>query len=78
MHSLLGALAAILLVTGLAAAGDDKKAEPSSVTQKSGDARPGGQGEKMKMCNQEATAKGLKGDDRRQFMSGCLKGDKKS
>jgi len=38
----------------------------------------GGQAEKMKACNQEATAKNLHGDERRQFMSDCLKADKKS
>jgi hypothetical protein len=36
------------------------------------------QGQKMKMCNQEASAKNLRGDDRRQFMSQCLKAEKKS
>jgi hypothetical protein len=30
------------------------------------------QQEKMKTCNQEATAKSLKGNDRKQFMSSCL------
>ena len=34
------------------------------------------QGEKMKACNHEATAKNLHGDDRRQFMSQCLKAEK--
>ena len=36
------------------------------------------QGEKMKACNQEASAKNLHGDERRTFMSHCLKADKKS
>jgi len=36
------------------------------------------QTEKMKTCNQEATAKNLHKEERRQFMSDCLKGDKKS
>jgi hypothetical protein len=36
------------------------------------------QSEKMKTCNQEAGAKNLHGDERRQFMSQCLKGEKKS
>ena len=36
------------------------------------------QGEKMKTCNQEASAKNLHGDERRTFMSHCLKADKKS
>lgn len=32
------------------------------------------QHERMKRCNQEAKSQALKGDERRQFMSGCLKG----
>jgi len=32
------------------------------------------QHERMKRCNQEAREKSLKGDDRKQFMSGCLSG----
>lgn len=36
------------------------------------------QGEKMKACNQEASAKSLRGDERKTFMSQCLKGEKKS
>ena len=52
----------------------DKASQP-----KSNDAGShGGQAEKMKVCNQEATAKSLHGEDRRHFMSECLKGDKKS
>ena len=31
------------------------------------------QQEKMKSCNKEATAKALKGDERKKFMSECLK-----
>jgi psiF repeat len=32
----------------------------------------------MNKCNADATAKSLKGDDRKTFMSACLKADKKS
>jgi len=32
------------------------------------------QQQKMKSCNADATAKGLKGDARKTFMSECLKG----
>ncbi len=124
MHALLGALASILLVAGLATAGDDKKEHSAQTSRMSdcnaqagdkkltGDARKqfmaeclkshpaasddasgtakaaapqkateGGhntQGEKMKMCNQQAGAKNLHGDERRQFMSQCLRGEKKS
>jgi hypothetical protein len=34
-------------------------------------------GEKMKACNQEASAKNLHGDERKTFMSQCLKAEKK-
>jgi hypothetical protein len=40
------------------------------------DAKPTQQ-EKMKLCNQQAKAKQLKGDERKAFMSSCLKADKK-
>ena len=36
------------------------------------------QGEKMKTCNQDASAKNLHGDERKSFMSTCLKAEKKS
>lgn len=32
------------------------------------------QQDKMKSCNADATAKNLKGDERKKFMSSCLKG----
>jgi len=32
------------------------------------------QQDKMKSCNADAKAKGLKGDERKKFMSSCLKG----
>lgn len=32
------------------------------------------QQDKMKSCNAEAKSKGLKGDERKKFMSDCLKG----
>ena len=36
------------------------------------------QGERMKACNHEASAKNLHGDERKTFMSHCLKAEKKS
>jgi hypothetical protein len=58
----------------------DAAAAPAkaSRTHKSAEAGHSSQAEKMKTCNQEATAKGLHKDERRQFMSECLKADKKS
>jgi psiF repeat len=41
-------------------------------------AKPMTQQEKMTACNKAASAKRLKGDDRKTFMSECLKGEKKS
>jgi len=35
------------------------------------------QQEEMKKCNADASAKSLKGDDRKAVMSDCLKADKK-
>jgi hypothetical protein len=43
----------------------DSKAGPSEAQKK--------QQDKMKSCNADATAKGLKGDERKKFMSTCLK-----
>lgn len=42
------------------------------------DAKPTAQQEKMKMCNQQAKSQQLKGDERKAFMSQCLKKEKKS
>ena len=35
---------------------------------------PGSQQDKMRTCNAEAKQKALKGDERRSFMSACLRG----
>jgi hypothetical protein len=40
-------------------------------------AAPATQQSKMKSCNAEAGTKALKGDERKAFMSDCLKADKK-
>jgi psiF repeat len=39
---------------------------------------PMSQQDKMKACNKDASASGLKGEDRKAFMSTCLSGEKKS
>ena len=61
-------LGAALATTGAttASAGDDQKPAGTSA-----------QGERMKACSKEAGDKHLKGDDRRHFMSECLKGHPK-
>ena len=40
------------------------------------DKKPTAQQERMAACNKQASAKGMKGDERQKFMSGCLKDDK--
>jgi hypothetical protein len=42
--------------------------------QKTSAAGTGAQQNRMKTCNEEARAKDLHGDERRAFMSSCLKG----
>src|SRR6185295_3095560 len=54
-----------------AAARSDKTAK-----SRPADGEHGGQGGKMKACNQEAAGKNLHGDERKQFMSHCLKAEK--
>jgi hypothetical protein len=66
-------LCAALLVVSIASAAEEKKAGPSPApppTERT-------QAEKMKACHKEAAGKSLKGDDRKKFMSECLKASKK-
>ena len=65
MRALVATAVSFALVVGslsMASAADDKKLTP--------------QQEKMKACNTQAADK--KGDERKTFMSECLKADKKS
>ncbi len=57
-------LAAFVLSTGVAFAADQEKKAPSPAQL--------AQQEKMKTCNADAGKKGLKGDERKKFMSECL------
>ena len=59
MRRFLGTFLSILLVTSVAMAADKK---------------PNPQQERMKTCNAEAGEKKLAGDERKAFMSTCLKG----
>ena len=52
------------LAAGSCFAADKEKKEPTPAQQ--------AQQEKMKRCNAEAGEKSLKGDERKEFMSGCL------
>jgi hypothetical protein len=77
------AIAAILFTLPAAANDGDTKAHhareakaASSEHEKDAKEAPaeGSQQNKMKVCNVEAGKKNLKGDERRSFMSSCLKG----
>jgi len=62
-------IAALSLVFAVAAQAQDKKeAKKPSAAQKEQQAR-------MKDCNKEASGKKMKGDERKKFMSECLKDD---
>ena len=63
------ACAAVASLLALPAHADDEEKEKRAPS-----AAQSTQQNKMKTCNAEAGKKGLKGDDRRAFMSACLKG----
>lgn len=64
MKSIIAALCLAFAATSVALAADKK--EPT--------AKQKAQQERMKDCNKQAGEKKLKGDARKKFMSGCLKG----
>jgi hypothetical protein len=66
----LAAVGVLCLSPALAAESGDGK--PATTPEKS--AARERQQDRMKRCNAEAGEKALKGDDRRAFMSACLKG----
>jgi hypothetical protein len=85
----MAALAILVFSTGLAyGAVESEKKEPSPTVAGQESKRPAAaksekkepspaqqaQREKMKACNAEAGQKELKGEERKKFMSGCLKG----
>ena len=60
------------LAAGPAAAQAEKAPAPAPAKETQAKA-PGSQQNKMKTCNAEASRKALRGDERRAFMSACLK-----
>ena len=68
MKSMIALVTLAFVTCNVYAAASEKKA-PSPAQQ--------AQQEKMKACNAEAGTKALKGDERKKFMSGCLKANKK-
>ena len=65
------ALSAACLCAAPAAADQARPEKPAKEEPK---ASEGNQQNRMKACNAEASKKQLKGDERRAFMSTCLKG----
>jgi len=63
MKSIVAALCLAFAASSAAVAADKKEPSPKQKAQQ----------ERMTKCNKEAGAKGLKGAERKKFMSGCLK-----
>lgn len=76
IHSLAAFVLALSFSMPAAAAGEADKPAPSKAAaeREAKPAAPMSQQEKMKACNAQAAKKQLKGDERRAFMSSCLKG----
>jgi len=83
MKKLIGAICFVLAASPLAlalaqdkATDAGKKAAPAAAksAKKEPTAKQKAQQEKMKACSKEASGKKLKGDERKKFMSGCMKG----
>ncbi|MBE0613417.1 MAG: PsiF repeat-containing protein [Burkholderiales bacterium] len=72
MNKLMAVLMAGVFCVSVAQAEDKKPAEKSAPP--AAEKKMGAQQSKMGDCNKEAKAKDLKGDERKKFMSGCLKG----
>jgi hypothetical protein len=68
----MAALVAGLFCVSVAQAQDKKPADKSAPP--AAEKKMGAQQSKMGDCNKEAKEKKLSGDERKKFMSGCLKG----
>lgn len=64
MKSIIAALCLAFAASSVAIAADKKEPSPKQKAQQ----------EKMKDCNKQAGEKKLKGDARKKFIGGCLKG----
>lgn len=81
MRTLFGRLAAFAVIAmslsipvAVAAEGDPPAAPKAPAIIKDADKpQEMSQQNRMKMCNEQAAKKSLKGDERRSFMSACLK-----
>ena len=72
MNKLMAALVASLFCLSAAQAQEKKPAEKSAPP--AAEKKMGAQQSKMGDCNKQAKEKKLSGDERRKFMSECLKG----
>ena len=72
MSKLIAALVAGLFCVSVAQAQDKKPAEKPAAPAATKKVSP--QQSKMRACNKEAKEKKLKGEERKKFMSACLKG----
>ena len=72
MSKLMAALVAGLFCVSVAQAQEKKPADKSAPP--AAEKKMGAQQSKMGDCNKEAKEKKLAGDERKKFMSGCLKG----
>ncbi len=81
MKKMIAAICFMMATSPVALAQDkakdaEKKAAPAAEksTKKQPSAKQIAQQEKMKACSKNAKDKKLKGDERKTFMSGCMKG----
>jgi len=72
MSKLMAALVAGLFCVSVAQAQEKKPADKSAAP--AAEKKMSAQHSKMGDCNKEAKEKKLAGDERKKFMSGCLKG----
>lgn len=68
------ACAAVSLLAAAPALSAEGAAKPPSAPGKAAGAAPESQQERMKRCSAAAKEKALKGDERRAYLSTCLKG----
>jgi hypothetical protein len=72
----LAAIAMLFSISAAVAAEGERRATPkASATVKEAEKTqaPLSQQDRMRMCNQQAAKKSLKGEERKAFMSACLK-----
>ena len=76
MNKLIAGLCCLMLAASPLALAQDKSKgdEKKAAAKKEPSERQKAHQQRMKDCSKQAGDKQLKGDDRKKFMSGCLKG----